>query len=40
MRDIELANWKYLSRRVKGIVKSLEIIYQVKLRVDLEEISS
>lgn len=38
MRDIELANWKDLSRRVDGIVKSLEIIYQVKLRVDLEEI--
>jgi hypothetical protein len=39
MRKIELANWKDLSKRVDGIVKSLEIIYQVKLQVDLEEIS-
>jgi len=38
MRDIELASWKDLSRRVDSIVKSLEIIYQVKLCVDLEEI--
>ena len=38
MREIELASWKGLSRRVDGIVKSLEIIYQVKLRVGLEEI--
>jgi len=38
MRHIELANWKDLPRRVDGIVKSLEIIYQVKLSVDLEEI--
>jgi hypothetical protein len=38
MREIELASWKGLSRRVDGIVKSLEIIYQAKLRVGLEEI--
>jgi IMP dehydrogenase len=38
MREIELASWKDLSKRVDGIVKSLEIIYQVKLSVDLEEI--
>lgn len=38
MREIELANLKDLSRRVDSITKSLEIIYQVKLRVDLEEI--
>ena len=38
MREIELASWKDLSKRVDSIVKSLEIIYQVKLSVDLEEI--
>ncbi|MDH5788083.1 MAG: hypothetical protein OEZ40_07325, partial [Candidatus Bathyarchaeota archaeon] len=38
MREIELANWKDLSNRVDGIVKSFETIYKVKLRVDLEEI--
>jgi hypothetical protein len=38
MRDIELANWKDLLKRVDSIVKSLEIIYRVKLRVHLEEI--
>jgi hypothetical protein len=38
MREIELASWKDLAKRVDGIVKSLEIIYQVKLSVDLEEI--
>jgi len=38
MREIELANWKDLSKRVDNIVRSLEIIYQVKLHVDLEEI--
>jgi hypothetical protein len=38
MREIELASWKDLSRRVDSIAKSLEIIYQVKLRVDSEEI--
>jgi len=38
MREVELANWKDLPRRVDGIVRSLEIIYQVRLRVDLEEI--
>ena len=38
MREIELASWKDLSKRVDGIVKSLEIIYEVKLSVDLEEI--
>lgn len=38
MRQIELADWKDLSRRVNSIVKSLEIIYQVKLKVDVQEI--
>jgi hypothetical protein len=38
MREVELASWKDLPRRVDGIVRSLEIIYQVRLRVDLEEI--
>lgn len=38
MREIELASWKDLSRRVDSIARSLEIIYQVKLRVDFEEI--
>ena len=38
MREIELASWKDLSKRVDNIVRSLEIIYQVKLHVDLEEI--
>lgn len=38
MRDIELANWKDLPKRLGSIVKSLEIIYHVKLSVHLEEI--
>jgi hypothetical protein len=38
MREIELASWKDLSRRVGSIVRSLENIYETKLRVDLEEI--
>ena len=38
MREVELASWKDLPRRVDGIARSLEIIYQVRLRVDLEEI--
>jgi len=38
MREIELANREGLSKRVDSIVKSLEIIYEVKLRVDLEAI--
>ncbi len=38
MRQIELADWKDLSRRVDSIVKSLEIIYQVKLQTKVEEI--
>lgn len=38
MREIELASWKDLSRRVDSIVKSLAQIYEVKLRVDVEEI--
>jgi IMP dehydrogenase len=38
MREVELASWKDLPKRVDGIVRSLEIIYQVKLRVDLENI--
>lgn len=38
MREVELASWKDLQRRVDSIVRSLEIIYQVKLSVDCEEI--
>jgi hypothetical protein len=38
MRKIELADWNDVSKRVENIVKSLEIIYQVKLRVDVQEI--
>jgi hypothetical protein len=39
MREIELASWKDLSRRVDSIVRSLELIYEVKLRVDVEQIT-
>jgi len=38
MREIELASWWDLPRRVESIVKSLELIYGVKLTVNLEEI--
>jgi hypothetical protein len=38
MRELELANWWDISRRVNNILRSLEIIYQVKLDVDVEEI--
>ncbi len=38
MREIELASSRDISKRVDSIVRSLEIIYQVRLRVDLEEI--
>jgi len=38
MREVELASWKDLPERVDGIVRSLEIIYQVRLRVNVEEI--
>jgi len=39
MREIELASCKDVHRRVDNIVRSLEIIYNVKLHVDIEEIS-
>jgi hypothetical protein len=39
MREIELASWNDFPRRVDNIVRSLEIIYSVKLHVDFEEIS-
>jgi hypothetical protein len=39
MRQVELASWKDVLKRVDSIVRSLEIIYQVRLHVDLEEIS-
>ena len=38
MREIELASWKDIPRRVDNVVKSLEMIYSVKLHVDLEEV--
>lgn len=38
MREVELASWKDLPKRVDGIVRSLEIIYQARLRVNVEEI--
>lgn len=38
MREIVLASWEDLPRRVDNIVRSLEIIYQIKFRVDSEEI--
>lgn len=39
MREIVLATWGDISKRVDSIVRSLEIIYEVKFRVDFEEIS-
>jgi hypothetical protein len=38
MRDIELASWKDIQSRVDGIKRSLEIIYGVELRSDLEDV--
>lgn len=38
MREVELANWQDLQRRVGNIVRSLEIVYGASLHVDLEEI--
>jgi len=38
MREIELASWKDVSKRVNGIVKSLEIIYETKPSVNFFEI--
>jgi hypothetical protein len=38
MRQIELASWKDVPKRVDNIVRSLEMIYSVKLSYDLEEI--
>jgi IMP dehydrogenase len=38
MRQIELADWKDVSKRVDSIVKSLEIIYQVKLKINVQGI--
>lgn len=39
MREIELASWDDFPRRVDNIVRSLELIYSVKLHVDFEEVS-
>jgi IMP dehydrogenase len=39
MREIELASSRDISKRVDSIVRILETIYQVRLRVDLEEIN-
>jgi len=39
MREIELANWWGLSKRVDSLVKSLEIIYGVRFGVHSEEVS-
>jgi hypothetical protein len=38
MREIELATWQSVPKRVDNIARSLEIIYSVKLHVDFEEI--
>jgi hypothetical protein len=38
MREIVLATWGDILKRVDNIVRSLEIIYLVKLRVDFDEI--
>jgi ParB-like chromosome segregation protein Spo0J len=39
MREISLASWEDAPRRVNSIKRSLELIYGVKLEVDLEDIS-
>jgi hypothetical protein len=39
MRQIELATWENVPKRVDNIARSLEIIYSVKLHVDFQEIS-
>jgi IMP dehydrogenase len=38
MREVELASWEDLQKRVDSIVRSLEIIYKTSLLVDLENI--
>jgi len=38
MRKIELASWKDVPRRVASLRKTLEIIYGVKLGVDLKDV--
>ena len=38
MREIALATWEDISKRVDNLVRSLEIIYLVKFRVDFDEI--
>jgi IMP dehydrogenase len=38
MREVELASWEDLQRRVDSIVRSLEIIYETSLRVAQMEI--
>lgn len=38
MREIELADWKNVDRRVDSIVKSLEIIYETKIDREKREI--
>lgn len=39
LREIELATWTNVPRRVDSIKRSLEMIYGVKLEVDLEDVS-
>lgn len=39
MRKIELSSWQDIPKRVDNIVRSLEIIYETKLCVDIETIS-
>jgi len=39
MREILLASWEDAPRRVDNVKRSLEIIYGVKLEVDLEDVS-
>ena len=38
MRKIELASWKDVPRRLASLRKTLEMIYGVKLGVDLEDV--
>lgn len=38
MRKIELASWKDVPRRLASLRKTLEIIYEVKLGVDLKDV--
>ena len=38
MRKIELASWKDVPRRLASLRKTLEIIYEVKLGVNLKDV--